>query len=517
MCGLVRLEFARPLPHEVTVQVSDFDGLPERYRTLGVAPLGTVAQDLPCNGAQAGSRVRLLWASGNGPDWGPDLPLVDPERVTQRVRPALGSRTNSNADPLDLFQDPQLANAWNAKMLELVTLAPKGMRATTTSGSQPSTDATTQVGDHRTLEDPDSWLRYTDDARARLGSLMVDFALGGLPQIEASNHPTPATPIWVDRLQDDDDQFDDERTAEDQDDASANPDQDDRTRSLQAHEQARYRRWLKDLTDPPHDIELIDRLARAGLVLLGTRMQIWAGERGPQGWYDTLAAAIALLPTENVPPALRQQTANLTAVALYRLDRALPANRRSPESKLLRTLIAERLSLLRWADQDGVDANTRSLRVGPEPPTESAAVWDYLTSLLSGNPAETVVRELERAFPNYEIAHVHGDVFEIQGTFPNPVRAAADVLDQLEGPQVAAVVATNSTLTATLIRNGQRLTIVRDGQGPRTYASFLIAPLTSIPGLASGGETALRHRLRRGPLQQLSPEAAEDLQAAGLE
>lgn len=457
------------------------------------------------------------WATANGPDWGPDLPLVDPEKVTQRVRPSQSVRANTNADPLDLFQDPQLAHSWSSKMLELVTLAPQGVRVTGIAGSQPPTDPTTPTGDHRTLDAPDAWLRYTDDARARLGTTMVDFALGGLPRIAAVDHPTPATPIWADRLGDDDEEFDDERTAEDQDAAAARPNQEDRTRALHAHERARYRRWLTNLTDAQGEVELIDRLARAGLVLLGTRMQIWDGERGSHGWFDTLAAAVAMLPVENVPPALMQQTADLSAVALYRLDRALPPDRRSAESKLLRILIAERLDLLHAASQRGVDANTQSLRVGPETPTDSEAVWDYLTLLLSGNPVAALLRELERAFPDYEITHLHDDVFAVQGNFPNPVRASADVLDQLDASPVAAVVATNGSVTATLIRNGQRLTIVREGHGSTTYASYLMTPLTSIPGLASGGETAQRHRLKRGPLQQRSPEATEDLLAAGLD
>lgn len=515
--GLVRLEFARPLPLEAIVQISDFDDLPERYRDLGVAPAGALTHDLPANGSRAGSRVRLVWARGTGRDWGSDLPLVDPEKVTQRIRPAHSGRSNTNADPLDLFQDPQLAHAWSAKMLELVSIAPKNVRVTAAAGGQRAGDPTTQAEDHRTLEDSDSWLRYTDDARARLGSLMVDFALGGLPRIGADDHGAPATPIWVDRLGEDDEQFDDERTAEDQDAAAAKPNEQERTRALHAHERARYRRWLTTLTDPQSEPELIDRLARAGLVLLGTRMQIWEGERGPHGWFDILAAAVAMLPAENVPQPLRQQMADFTAVALYRLDRALPTDLRSTEAKLLRTLIAERTQLLHHACPSGVDANTQTLRVGLEPPSDGEAVWDYLTCLLSGNPVESVQRDLERAFPDYEITHLHDEVFAVQGGFPNPVRAAADVLEQLDAPPVAAVVATNGTVTATLVRNGNRLTVVRDGQGPRTYASFVIGPLTSITSLASGGETAQRHRLRRGPLQQCSPEAGQDLRAAGLE
>ncbi len=131
--GLVRLEFARPLPHDVTVQVSDFDALPERYRTLGAAPAGAVKHDLASNGVKAGSRIRVRWISASVPMWGPDLPLVDPQKVLQRVHPSRRSNTNSDADPLDLFHDPQLAHAWSAKMIELVTAAPKTIRAAATT------------------------------------------------------------------------------------------------------------------------------------------------------------------------------------------------------------------------------------------------------------------------------------------------------------------------------------------------------------------------------------------------
>lgn len=513
---LLRLEFARALPHEVTVQISDYGALPEEYRTVGEVPAGSTTHELAVSNAQAGSRLRLCWATGDGPMWSPDLPVVDPHKVTQRVRPSTGTRTNTDADPLDLFQDPQLANAWTAKMNELVTSAPKTPIAPASPRSQRPIDGGAEPPDRRTLDDADTWLRYTDDARARLGSLMVDFALGGLPRLATPNAEGPATPIWVDRLGDDDDQFDDEHTAEEQDADAAHDNQANRARALHAHERARYRRWLHDLTDTAPDVETIDRLARAGLVLLGTRMQIWDSPLGSHGWFHLLAAAVRALP-EELPVALEQQAAALTAVAIYRLDRALPPDRRSPESKLLRELIEERLNLLQHAEREGVEANTQSLRVGLEPPADAAAVWDHLAAVLGGNHADAVLRDLERAFPDLKITHLHGDVFQVDGSFPNPAKAGADVLDHLDGATVAAVVATNGSLTATLIRNAERLTIVRAGPGLRTYTSFRLGPLTSIPALASGGETAQRYRLNRGPLQRLSDEAAADLRAADLE
>lgn len=513
---LLRLEFVRALAHEVVIQISDYGSLPEEYRTLGKVPAGSATHELAVNDVQAGSRIRLRWYTRDGPVWSPDLPVVDPQKVTQRVRPSTGTRANTDADPLDLFQDPQLATAWTAKMNELVMAAPKTPVARATlRGAGPVKSGTEPPG-HRTLDDADTWLRYTDDARARLGSLMVDFALGGLPRIASPSPAGPATPIWVDRLGGDDDQFDDEHTAEEQDADATSDNQAVRARALQAHERARYRRWLHDLTDTAPDVEAIDRLARAGLVLLGTRMQIWDSPLGPHGWFHILAAAIRAFP-DDMPAALKQQSAAISAVAIYRLDHALPSDRRSPESKLLRELVEYRLDLLQFAEREGVEANTHSLRVGLEPPADAAAVWDHLNALLAGDHADAVLRDLERAFPDFKITHLHGDVFHVDGLFPNPVKAAADVLDQLDGPAVAAVVATNGSLTATLIRNAGRFTIVREGLGPRTYTSFRLGPLTSIPGLASGGETAQRYRVNRGPLQRLSDEAAEDLRAAHLE
>lgn len=514
--ALLRVEFARVLPHDVTVQISDYRSLPEEYRTLGTVPAGSSNYELPVADAQAGARIRLRWTTDDGPMWGPDMPLVDPDKASQRVRPSHGTRANTDADPLDLFQDPQLANAWTAKMNELVTSAPKMPAAPLSPRNARPVDGQTQPSGHRTLDDADTWLRYTDDARARLGSMMVDFALGGLPRIANAGSAGPATPIWVDRLGGDDDQYDDEHTAEEQDADAALDGRANRTRTLQAYERARYRRWLRDLTDTAPHVEAIDRLARGGLVLLGTRMQIWDGPLGPHGWFHLLVSAVRALPDE-IPTSLKQQAAAFTAVAIYRLDHALPLDRRSPESKLLRTLVEERLDLLHSAEREGVDANTQSLRVGLEPPTDAAAVWDHLAAVLGENHADAVLRDLERAFPDFEITHVHGDVFRVDGVFPNPVKAGADILDQLDGPTVAAVVATNGSVTATLIRNADRLTIVRAGPGPRTYTSFRLGPLTSITGLASGGETAQRHRLNRGPLQRLSDEAAEDLRAAGLD
>lgn len=517
MGQLVRLEFARALTQGVTVQISDYGSLPEDYRTLGTVPAGSATHELAVKDAQAGSRIRLCWATDDGPMmWSPDLPLVDPHKSTQRVRPSTGTRANTDADPLDLFHDPQLANAWSSKMNELVTAASRTTGAPPSHrGTQPGDSATEPTG-HRTLDDADTWLRYTDDARARLGSMMVDFALGGLPRIANPSLAGPSTPIWVDRLGDNDEQFDDEHTAEEQDADAQSDSHAMRARALQAHERARYRRWLHDLTDTAPQVEAIDRLARTGLVLLGTRMQIWDAPLGSHGWFHLLAASVRSLP-DDPPAALMQQVAALTAVAIYRLDHVLPPGRRSPESKLLRELVDQRLDLLRSADREAVEANTHSLRVGIEPPADSAAIWDHLTALLAGDYADAVLRDLERTFPDFTITHLQDDVFHVEGVFPNPVKAGADVLDELDGPAVAAVVATNGSLTATLIRNAGRLTIVRAGPGPRTYTSYRLGPLTSIPGLASGGETAQRHRINRGPLQRLSDEAAEDLRAAGLE
>jgi hypothetical protein len=536
----IRIELARSASTYASVQVSRFVDLPENYDHLGdIGPEQTIVFFPAPEGLGAGSRVRVAVPAADGRIWGSDVYLTDPQLVTRRARPGGGSHANDDLDPVDFFGDLKVADRWTKALNTLlnnqhrvplprasVSTVGVGVGVGDGDGDGESVSVSSAEG-WRTLNDPDTWAKYTDEAILRLGEPMFHFATGGLPRLVSNSEgiPSAVTPIWVDPLSNSDDEFDDEHNAEELDDRSddiaqtpklsrrTQPSQRTRTR----HEQARYRKWLHQLAEGLAAAPAIDRSARAGLILISTIVDLWDGPTGTDGWFDLLAEVTKNLAGDDIPDALLPQLASLAAVCLYRLDQAAPADNRGNNATTYQSTVFAVRSLLESADRESVAANAASLDSDDYLPLDPAAIWDHQQAILRADPQADTLRILERSFPEWDISSEHPGRYLVTGRFSNPAKAAAQALVLIEDFPTAVVRAIGSSESqATLIRYQDTLVVASVTGRRLSYRTYRLGTLVNPVGIADGGDMERNARLDPPPWNRPSPTAIAAFDAVGL-
>ncbi|QDB79589.1 hypothetical protein FE251_09550 [Georgenia wutianyii] len=524
------LQFAKPLPAGVVLEASRFDDLPEQYVSLGVLPAGRASVQLPIpEQFQPGTRLHVLVSTADGPVWGPDIHVTDPVGVLKRVSPSSSGRTNVDVHPGDLFGDPGVAEAWQKALTQLLSSrgrvalprAAMGQHATTGPGEIRVRPA---EGWH-TVDAPDAWARYTDDATVRLGNQIADFAIGGLPKLTSTNavQGGGAAPIWFDRFADiDPTAADDEHNAEeidaleDQLEANAAPSVDHR--KLSEREKARYRRWLHTLADLMKTAPAIDRSAMVGLILIATNLDIWDSATETPGWFDLFADAVRALPGDDVPEPLTSQLGSLAAVCLFRLDEAQPANGRTHQNQVFDDTRDELRDLIARADPDAVAANCESLGAGGRTGTAvlhvaPAAVWEHRNAILRADSHADALNKLQRNFPTSDVKALGPLTFEIRGDFTNTVKIAAQAITLVDGLPTVAVDAVGRSDRSTLIRHDDTLTHVTSIGQRTVYKTYRLTRLVDPVAIASNRELEQSARIDRAPWMALSPTAQRALDA----
>ena len=525
----IRIELARPAKAHASIQASRFADLPENYANLGDIGPGQAIVFFPAlEGLGAGSRVRVTVPSSDGRAWGPDVYLTDPTLVTRRARPGGGSHANGDLDPVELFRDLKVADRWTKALNTLlnnqhrVPLPCADVGTGDAGGGDGGRFRVPSAEGWRTLSDPDTWAKYTEEAILRLGEPMFLFATGGLPRLVSNGEGTPitVTPIWVDPLNDSDDEYDDEHSAEELDDSSDDivqaPQPSRWTRTLQ--EQARYRKWLHHLAEGVAAAPAIDRSARAGLILISTNVDLWDGATGDHGWYDLLASVIKNLASADIPDPLLPQLASLAAVCLYRLDQAAPADNRGKDATTYQGTVEAVRPLLESADRDAVAANAASLDSNDFLPVDRSAVWEHHEAILRADPQADTLRMLERSFPEWDIVSEQPGHYVVAGRFSNPAKAAAQALVLIEAFPTAVVRAIGSgEREATLVRYGDTLVITSVTGNKRSYRTYGLGALVNPVGIADGGDMETNARLDPPPWNHPSATAMAVFDAVGLQ
>ena len=179
--------FARPPAETVRIaasQAAEFD----RWRDAGTVPTGAATHVLAGVDLPGGTRVRCMYG-GVGADSasGSIVFVTDPALVL--IRPGETAR-HSGADPpgpVALITDPRLLELWTSALGELASLRPVGSLPRVAAPSVPRGEGADDRnhGGLRLDTDEESWLAYTDNAKADLGSAMFHFTLGGLPGLRA--------------------------------------------------------------------------------------------------------------------------------------------------------------------------------------------------------------------------------------------------------------------------------------------------------------------------------------------
>ena len=504
---------------ELTVQASRFEDPPEKYMTVGTIAAGLSSArfevDLP-----ATSRIRLRAADAAGSVWGYDFPLIDPVGATRRVQARGHGNPYAHFDPVDLFNDPRLAEQWHDALNKVLhaQIRTRLPRASAGSTSERAGSASVSPAEGwMTLDSPDAWAKYSEDAETRLGTSMYEFALGGLPQFGASSARSVVsrTPRWVDRVDGTDEEFDDENTVEDVVAElelagkvfDVRPDPRQRTES----EKRRYRVWLARLTEDLPELEAIDRSSRAGLVLIGTQIDVWNNQAGSAEWFETLAAAVGSLSIEPIPANLRPQMAALATVGLYRMSEGLSRNSSSAHESIYARTRNTLRGLLASTEADQLSANIESLNVGRSFKVGFDIVEQFGSSLVANDSLQDLVDRIERALPDWNISALGGHSFTVEGTFSNPAQVAAQVIGLASDLPTVAVRALGSRERwSTMARHRDHLAVVELGKSGRlNYRAYQLSSGVSAVRIVEDEGLSSRVRLDSPPWIRASPEVLE--------
>lgn len=520
--GLMTVLLSSPAIVRLSVQVSRFLDPPERYEAVGLIEIGlsnaTFEVDFP-----ARSRVRL-WADDSGvPIWSSDYPLADISQILRRVSPPGSSNHYDPLSPLDLFADSLLAEKWHDalnKVLHTQTMSTPPKRTVSSGPNQEPSAEVSPADGWMTLDSPDAWAKYSENAAARLGPTMYEFALGGLPRIvetATTNHTT--TPKWIDKVDDHEDQFDEDKDAEE---ISLELNPDDTTtvsaiaRDRSMRERRRYRTWLTRLVDGIDDLPLIDRSGRVGLLLIGTEIDIW-DEHDAAQWFDVLSRGVLSLTTGPLPEHMRSHLAGLATVCSYRLSEGLPRSGLGEHRTTYDQVRKAIRGIVEYANSESISTNLESLNVARVFKADVELLWSYREALLASDPIADFVHEIKHAFPTYDVSFRGSNTFHVEGTFTNPARAAAQVIGRAEGFPVIAVRAEGARgRWATLARSGDRLAWIEEGRSGVNYRCFALGNLVAVEGVVNDPDMRAKARLGAPPLTVASREVREVIDAAGV-
>jgi len=294
--------------------------------------------------------------------------------------------------------------------------------------------------------------------------------------------------------------------------AEAQPDRRQRTEN----ERRRYRGWLAKLTEHLDELEAIDRSGRAGLVLIGTQVDVWNDQPGTAEWFETLAAAIASLPVEPIPAHLRPQLAALATVGLYRMSEGLSRTSPSRHESLYTQTRHKLRDLLASTTTDKLIANIESLNVGRSFKVGFDIVEHFRSALVADDPLDDLVTRMERAFPDWDIRHLGGHSFTVEGKISNPAQAAAHVIGLASELQTVSVRALGSRdRWTTMARHEDRLAVVElSKSGRRIYRAYQLSSGVSAVRIVEDEGLGSRVRLGAKPWIKPSPEVLEVLREA---
>jgi hypothetical protein len=440
----------------------------------------------------------------------------------------------------------QLAAARAAVALPRATgpAAPRGETATGQHGAGLRIDT-----------DEESWLSYADDAKARLGSAMFHFALGGFPALRGLAAVTgggltePTDRVIDERkpgLDEDDpdavnDDVDPSATADDEatgggevDGAVGTPGDDAASQDGEgilsgplavsdlirtAHEKRRIQRDLEQLaTHVAPNLPAIDRLAIINLVLCAVQAQVWEDPLGDQGWMRILGATLGSLDLGDIPERICRQAASVAAVAIYLMHEYRPTTGRTAEVLLYEKAADQTAHLYAEADPQLVADYAEPFMNKNGYPIDPDAVMHVISMIVQGDPLTEASDLLEDRHPAWQI-HKHNDfLLHIDGDFRVPFLPAAEALDAIAGVDRIGVWVTGRSAAWTVVtRHDDTLIRVDKQKGRIMWWHYRLSNLINPSGIAHDQDLANRVRIPHGPLNQAFPEAQRALVTTGFD
>lgn len=325
------------------------------------------------------------------------------------------------------------------------------------------------------------WPSAAEDAKARLGIRMFEFALGAGTGAE-----------------------------QDQEQEQVEPAADPR----------RVRHALAPLVfETMATLPAIHRAAILGLLLLGVHAGIWADPLGDDGWFPVLAEALSHLDKDDIPPQLSSAAASWASVAVYLMHEHRPTTGRPAELLRYEKTAAAMSYLFPDADRQLVADLVEPFRNESGFPIDADAVMDFIGMVVQEDPLAEAIDILETNHPAWR-TDKHGDrLLHVSGDYRNAFLPAAEALDAIPGSGSAAVLATGVGVVWTLaIRDADSLIrIEKDAKGQVTWWDYRTGPLAGPTRIARDPETGNRARVRHGALTQPFPAAVQAMVAIGAD
>jgi hypothetical protein len=529
----------------------------DQWTDTGTVPSGVAAYTFKDVDLPGGTRVRARWDVGTGAVHGSVVFVIDPDLVIERPGESTPHQRSAPPDPIQLITDSRLLEMWMSAVGQLAAArtAVALPRATGSAAPRGETAAAQHGAGLRIDTDEERWLSYADDAKARLGSAMFHFALGGFPglrslaAVDGGGLAEPTDRLIDERkpgLDEDEpdrvnDDIDPSATASDEagsgggvGGAAGTPGDDavpgdtdgtligqlvvsDLIRTVR--EKRRIQRDLEQLvTDVAPDLPAIDRLAIINLLLCSIQSQVWEGALGDQGWMRILGAAIGYLDLGDIPERICRQAASVAAVAIYLMHEYRPTTGRTGEVLLYEKAASQTAHLYVEADPQLVADYAAPFTNKNGYPIDPDAVMHVISMIVQGDPLAEAAELLEDRHPAWQI-HKHNDtLLHIDGDFRAPFLPAAEALDAIEGADRIAVWVTGRPAVWTVVtRHDDTLIRVDKQKGRIMWWHYRLSKLISPSGIAHGQDLASRVRILHGPLNQAFPEAERALVATGFD
>lgn len=533
----LHLTFARPTRQPVRILASggtDYN----TWKDIGAVPAGAqthVFADLDMTG---GTRVRLCWQADGGIHEGPLLFVTDRDRVLARAG-VEHNRRGASQGPAELLGDPRLVERWLDNVHQLAT-ASRAVALPRAGGTRAAGESPSDQGSQRSDSDVEGWLTYSDSAKARLGSRMFRFALGGLPAVASSLDDTEPTLLApTDRLVDERIaglQDDDPNRVNEYGDPTASEHAGGAEAALHGHtevsdggphnsrpelsEQDR-RRIRRRLGRAAHreapDTAAIDRLAIGGLILIAIEWQIWDRFDGEDGWVEVLAALLSVLDDGAVPTDLEANVASFAAVAIYLIRDHVPASGRTREAVRFEAAAAATAHLYPAAVVELVANHAAGVHNSRGFPVDPDEVMRVVAMVVQDDPLADAIEALGMRHSDWKVHRHSGQVLHIHGSFRTPFYAAAEALETADQVDVLAVWATSVHGSwALAVRSGKDLFHVERTRGHTIWRHFRLNSLATATRISRDSELASRLRVQHGPLTRPIPEAVAVFLSAGL-
>jgi hypothetical protein len=528
--------FARPPAETVRIEASraaEFD----RWNLAGVVPAGAATHVLAGLDVPGGTRVRCAPGDAGDGARGGVIFVTDPALVLIRPGEAVRHGGAAPPGPAALITDPRLLELWTSALGELASSRPVSALPRVATSSVPHGEGADDRnrGGLRLDTDEESWLGYTDDARADLGPAMFHFVFGGFPGLRASARTADSgLREPTDKL------VDESRPGLDEDDPSALGDDTDPDGSAASTEgidtggesgevpdpdlTERERRRVRRCLDTAVNTDLLGlpalhRLALLSLVLCAVQAKVWDSPLGDRGWIRIIGKILEKLDREDIPERMSSCAASWAALATYLMHEHRPTTGRAAEVLHYERAAAEVSHLFPAAEAQLVADFAEAFTNKNGYPVDPDAVMHVIDMVVQSDPLAEAIDILgSNHFAwrvhkhNDRLLHVHG---AIRATFP----VAAEALDAVPGTGIVAVWVTG-TMPGWTIAIRDRSTFVRiekNPQGQVTWWHYTLGSLTSPTGIARDPELGNRARIRHGALTQPFPVAIEALAAVEID